>query len=164
MCSSDLLRPGGDALDEEAFVPLLDHYAAAGLDGVLAFGTNGEGVLLSVEERRRGLHCFLDAARGRATVAAGTSLDDLMRWLLPEGFFLVTPGTRSVTVGGAIASDIHGKGHHADGTFGSNVRAITLVDGTGAVRRLTPEETPEEFWATTGGMGLTCVKIGRAHV
>ncbi|MFM7059813.1 MAG: FAD-binding protein [Actinomycetes bacterium] len=99
----------------------------------------------------------LDVERARATVAAGTSLDDLMRWLLPEGFFVVTPGTRSVTVGGAIASDIHGKGHHADGTFGSNVRALSLVDGTGTLRRLTPEDTPEEFWATTGGMGLTGV-------
>lgn len=116
---------------------------------------NSGGLVLDATAMRGVRH--LDADRGRATVAAGTSLDDLMRWLLPAGFFLVTPGTRSVTVGGAIASDIHGKGHHADGTFGSNVRALTLVDGTGTERRLTPEDTPEEFWATTGGMGLTGV-------
>lgn len=116
---------------------------------------NAGGVVLDATAMRGVRH--LDVERGRATVAAGTSLDELMRWLLPAGFFLVTPGTRSVTVGGAIASDIHGKGHHADGTFGSNVRAITLVDGTGTTRRLTPEDTPEEFWATTGGMGLTGV-------
>lgn len=114
---------------------------------------NSGGIVLDATAMRGVRH--LDVERGRATVAAGTSLDELMRWLLPAGFFVVTPGTRSVTVGGAIASDIHGKGHHADGTFGSNTRAITIVDGTGSTRRLTPEDTPEEFWATTGGMGLT---------
>ena len=64
------LREGGSALDEDAFGPLLDFYAAAGLDGVLAFGTNGEGVLFSVEERRHGLRLFVEAAAGRLRVAA----------------------------------------------------------------------------------------------
>ena len=64
------LRSGGQELDEEAFAPLLDRYAAAGLDGVLAFGTNGEGVLFSVEERKRGLRLFVEAAAGRLDVAA----------------------------------------------------------------------------------------------
>ncbi len=64
------LRDGGQELDEEAFAPLLDRYAAAGLDGVLAFGTNGEGVLFSVEERKRGLRLFVEAAAGRLDVAA----------------------------------------------------------------------------------------------
>jgi len=64
------LREGGAALDDEAFGPLLDFYAAAGLDGVLAFGTNGEGVLFSVEERQRGLRLFVEAAAGRLRVAA----------------------------------------------------------------------------------------------
>ncbi|CAB4975219.1 unannotated protein [freshwater metagenome] len=98
----------------------------------------------------------LDEDSGVVTVAAGTSLEDLMRWLLPAGWFVpVTPGTRSVTVGGAIASDIHGKNHHADGTFGKHVLSMTLIDGTGTTRHLSPTETPREFWATTGGMGLT---------
>ena len=64
------LRDGGATLDGEAFGPLLDFYAAAGLDGVLAFGTNGEGVLFSVEERRHGLRLFVEAAAGRVRVAA----------------------------------------------------------------------------------------------
>jgi dihydrodipicolinate synthase/N-acetylneuraminate lyase len=64
------LRPGGQELDESAFQPLVDSYVAAGLDGLLAFGTNGEGVLFSVEERRRGLRLFVEAADGRLDVAA----------------------------------------------------------------------------------------------
>ncbi len=64
------LRAGGALLDEEAFGPLLDRYVGAGLDGVLAFGTNGEGVLFSVDERKRGLRLFVDAAAGRLDVAA----------------------------------------------------------------------------------------------
>jgi dihydrodipicolinate synthase/N-acetylneuraminate lyase len=64
------LRSGGQELDEDAFAPLLNRYAAAGLDGVLAFGTNGEGVLFSVEERQRGLRLFVEAAAGRLDVAA----------------------------------------------------------------------------------------------
>ncbi|RDI75357.1 Dihydrodipicolinate synthase/N-acetylneuraminate lyase [Gaiella occulta] len=64
------LRAGGAELDADAFGPLLDLYADAGLDGVLAFGSNGEGVLLSVEERRRGLRIFVAAAAGRLDVAA----------------------------------------------------------------------------------------------
>ena len=64
------LLSGGDRLDEGAFGPLVDRYAAAGLDGVLAFGTNGEGVLFSVAERKRGLRLFVEAAAGRLDVAA----------------------------------------------------------------------------------------------
>src|SRR6478735_1749663 len=98
----------------------------------------------------------IDLDDGIVTVGAGTSLDSLMRWLLPRGWFVpVTPGTRFVTVGGAIASDIHGKGHHVDGTFGSHVHSLTLRTGRGEVLTVSPRETPEIFWATTGGMGLT---------
>ena len=64
------LLSGGDRLDEDAFGPLVERYVAAGLDGILAFGTNGEGVLFSVEERRRGLRLFVEAAAGRLDVAA----------------------------------------------------------------------------------------------
>ncbi|HEY4378456.1 MAG TPA: FAD-binding protein, partial [Acidimicrobiales bacterium] len=73
-----------------------------------------------------GLH-DLDIDAGRVTAEAGSSLEDLMRWLVPLGWFVpVSPGTRQVTVGGAVASDIHGKNHHRDGSWCNHVEAMTL--------------------------------------
>jgi decaprenylphospho-beta-D-ribofuranose 2-oxidase len=94
----------------------------------------------------------------RVVAAAGTSLHDLMRYLLPRGRFLpVTPGTRYVSVGGAIACDVHGKSHHVTGTFGANLDGFDLVTPDGRTRSVTPAGDPELFWATVGGMGLTGV-------
>jgi decaprenylphospho-beta-D-ribofuranose 2-oxidase len=98
----------------------------------------------------------VDAASGRVTAGAGTSFDELMRFLVPRGWFVpVTPGTRYVTLGGAIASDVHGKNHHVDGSFGNHVTAMRMVMADGSVRCLTPEADAELWWATIGGMGLT---------
>lgn len=103
----------------------------------------------------------LDPASGTVTTGAGVSLDQILRVSVPAGFFLpVTPGTRNVTVGGAIAADVHGKNHHVDGSFGNHVRRLVLVDGGGSLRELRPEgETAPFFWATVGGMGLTGVIV-----
>jgi decaprenylphospho-beta-D-ribofuranose 2-oxidase len=93
-------------------------------------------------------------------VSAGTSLHDLMRYLLPRRRFLpVTPGTRYVSVGGAIACDVHGKGHHRVGTFGANLVSADLVTPDGETHRISPTEDPDLFWATVGGMGLTGVIV-----
>jgi len=105
-----------------------------------------------------------DLATGEIDVEAGISLDRLMTLFVPMGFFVpVTAGTRYVTVGGAIAADIHGKNHHRVGSFSQHVRWLDLLTADGQVRRVGPEADPELFWATAGGMGLTGV-ILRARV
>jgi decaprenylphospho-beta-D-ribofuranose 2-oxidase len=98
----------------------------------------------------------LDQRRGTARVLAGTSLDDMLRHIVPQGWFLpVTPGTRHITVGGAIAADVHGKDHHATGSFGAHVESLVLALPDGTCRTLAPDNDAEAFWATCGGMGLT---------
>ena len=104
----------------------------------------------------------LDAASGSVTCGAGASLNAVLHVIVPAGFFLpVTPGTRNVTVGGAIASDVHGKNHHGEGSFANHVNWLKLVDGSGELRLLSPSDpaTAEAFWATAGGMGLTGVIV-----
>lgn len=92
---------------------------------------------------------------------AGVSLDTLMRELLGHGLWLpVLPGTRQVTVGGAIGSDIHGKAHHVEGSFGDHVVSLDLLTADGEVQTLTPNGPRSElFWATVGGMGLTGIVL-----
>ncbi len=115
---------------------------------------NAGGLVLNGPSHSGLLEVDLEGAR--VTAKAGTSLEDLMRWLVPLGLFVpVTPGTRMVTVGGAIAADVHGKNHHQRGSWCNHVESFRLVDGRGEVRELSPETDPEAFWATAGGMGLT---------
>jgi decaprenylphospho-beta-D-ribofuranose 2-oxidase len=123
---------------------------------------NAGGTVLDMTGAARVLHA--DLATGLIDVEAGISLDELMNQFVPQGFFVpVTPGTRLVTVGGAIAADIHGKNHHVAGSFGQHVRWIDLLTADGQVRRISPESDADLFWATAGGMGLTGV-ILRAQV
>ncbi len=91
------------------------------------------------------------------TVDGGVTLDQLMKAALPFGLWVpVLPGTRQVTIGGAIGSDIHGKNHHSAGSFGNHVRSIDLLTADGQVRTITPGgRNAKLFWATVGGMGLT---------
>lgn len=109
-------------------------------------------------------HVRLDPVAGTVTAGAGASLDAILRTIVPAGFFLpVTPGTRNVTVGGAIAADVHGKNHHVEGSFGCHVRELRLIDGSGDLRTLRPDaddpQIRQAFWATVGGMGLTGVIV-----
>ncbi|MBK8461413.1 MAG: FAD-binding oxidoreductase [Micropruina sp.] len=104
---------------------------------------------------------MIDAATATVDVDAGVSLDALMRAALPHGLWIsVLPGTRQVTVGGAIGCDVHGKNHHSAGSFGDHVASMQLLVADGSVLTLTPEGTLDDpdasiFWATIGGIGLT---------
>ncbi|WP_416564305.1 FAD-binding protein [Nocardia testacea] len=89
-------------------------------------------------------------------VDGGVTLDQLMKAALPFGLWVpVLPGTRQVTVGGAIGSDIHGKNHHSAGSFGNHVRSIQLLTADGEVQTIGPKKNAKLFWATIGGCGLT---------
>jgi FAD/FMN-containing dehydrogenase len=97
-----------------------------------------------------------DPATGILTAEAGISLAQILDFAVPHGFFLpVTPGTKYVTLGGAIANDIHGKNHHVAGTFGCHVTQFELVRSDGSSRLCSPTENPDWFAATIGGLGLT---------
>ena len=97
-----------------------------------------------------------DPATGVLVCEAGVCLATLLRIFVPRGWFLpVTPGTSQVTVGGAVASDVHGKNHHVAGTFCRHVLWIDLLGGEGNILRCSPTENAEVFQATCGGQGLT---------
>jgi decaprenylphospho-beta-D-ribofuranose 2-oxidase len=97
-----------------------------------------------------------DEATGVLRVEAGFSLAELLRLFLPRGFFTpVTPGTKFVTLGGMVASDVHGKNHHVEGTIGRHVRSLKLRVADGRVVECSRTQEPELFFATLGGMGLT---------
>ena len=123
---------------------------------------NGGGLVIRTTRMNQIL--AIDADRGLVTCEAGVSLEQLMTAMLPLGWFVpVSPGTRQVTVGGAIAADVHGKNHHVAGSFAVHVPEFDLLTSGGQVRRVTPGSDPELFWATAGGMGLTGI-ILRATV
>jgi decaprenylphospho-beta-D-ribofuranose 2-oxidase len=112
------------------------------------------GVVISTARLNRIIG--LDPATGVVTCEAGVSLEQLMVAGLPAGWFVpVSPGTRQVTVGGAIAADVHGKNHHVAGSFARHVRSFDILLPGGELRTVTEDSDPELFWATAGGMGLT---------
>jgi decaprenylphospho-beta-D-ribofuranose 2-oxidase len=139
----------------------------AGPRGVIARGLgrsygdaaqNAGGAVLLTTDIPRVLDFQTEA--GLITTEAGVSLHRLWAQTLPHGWIApVTPGTLHVTVGGAIASDVHGKNHHRDGSFARHVRSLVLETGSGERRVLDPDGTPDEFGATAGGMGLTGVIV-----
>lgn len=97
-----------------------------------------------------------DRLNGIIECEAGVLLSEILEVSVPQGYFLyVTPGTKYVTVGGAIASDVHGKNHHAEGCFSEFVLEFSLLNETGEVIICSPDSNSDKFYATIGGMGLT---------
>ncbi len=122
---------------------------------------NGGGLAIRLDDEIAPGTIEIDADAATMTAAGGVSIDKVLRASIPRGLFVpVSPGTRFVTIGGAIASDIHGKNHHVDGTFGSHVRAVTLLLADGSTVDIGPDRQPDLFWATVGGMGLTGIVVG----
>lgn len=97
-----------------------------------------------------------DPTQGIITCQSGLMLSEILELVMPAGWFLpVTPGTRFITVGGAVASDVHGKNHHKDGSFSQHIIALKILTPTGSVILCSTTENSEYFWFTCGGMGLT---------
>lgn len=118
--------------------------------------TNGGRSVILTERLNRFLS--FDNTTGVLRAEAGVTMGDILKTFVPKGWFLpVTPGTKFVTLGGAVASDIHGKNHHRVGSFGKFVTELRMMLADGFVVDCSPAKTPELFWATVGGMGLTGV-------
>lgn len=146
---------------DEAMIALRE--SATTSPQLLAFGNgrsygdschNDPGALVPMRERRSILS--FDPQAGLVEAEAGITLAELIEYIAPHGLFLpVTPGTRFVTLGGAIANDVHGKNHHRRGTFGCHVESFDLQRSDGRSWRCSAAENPELFAATIGGLGLT---------
>ncbi|HXX66495.1 MAG TPA: FAD-binding oxidoreductase [Polyangiaceae bacterium] len=105
--------------------------------------------------RRFDRYVAFDEATGTLTCEGGVSLDQIIHDFAPRGWFpMITPGTKFVTVGGCIANDVHGKAHHAQGSFSTCVDSMTVLLASGEVVVASRSDNPDLFWATFGGMGL----------
>ncbi len=97
-----------------------------------------------------------DTAAGIFECQSGIMLDKVLEVIVPKGWFIpVTPGTKFITVGGAVASDVHGKNHHVDGSFSAHVLDMDVLLADGSLLTCSPMQNEDLFWATCGGMGLT---------
>jgi FAD/FMN-containing dehydrogenase len=115
---------------------------------------NAQGRLIMTEMLDRFLS--IDYERGILRAEAGITFDQVLRVVVPHGWFIpVTPGTKFITLGGAVANDVHGKNHETAGTFGSFVLRLGLARSSGDLLTVSPDEHPDLFAATIGGLGLT---------
>jgi decaprenylphospho-beta-D-ribofuranose 2-oxidase len=151
----------------EQAIAAAEHELGRGSRGLIARGAgrsygdaaqSGGGAVLDMTACSRVLQ--VDARKREVRVQAGATLAAVMARLAPHGLTLpVLPGTRHVTVAGAIASDVHGKGHERDGAFARHVRSIALWTPAEGVVEVSPQQRPELFGATLGGMGLTGIVL-----
>lgn len=144
--------------------------ATLGRGATLAFGCGRSygdsclaesGHVLAIQDMNRVLAA--DWETGVVLAQAGLTLAELIRFALPRGWFLpVTPGTKFVTLGGAVANDVHGKNHHVMGTFGRHVQHLVIHRSDEGVIECSPHQRPDLFAATVGGLGLTGVIVAVA--
>jgi FAD/FMN-containing dehydrogenase len=120
--------------------------------GDVCLNTNGRLIVTDLLDHI----VWINRKHGFIRAEAGITIDRLLRVVVPEGWFVpVVPGTKYVTLGGAVANDVHGKNHETAGTFGCHVRALGLARSSGEVLTLSPLDNPDLFAATVGGLGLT---------
>ncbi|MDH3588328.1 MAG: FAD-binding oxidoreductase [Gammaproteobacteria bacterium] len=152
------------AQDQAAVRPGWRDFSLESIEGsLLPYGNGrsyGDSCLNSagrvIDCRQLNRFIAFDREQGILRCEAGVSFEAILEVIVPAGWFLpVTPGTKFVTVGGAIANDIHGKNHHRDGTIGRHVRNFELLRSDGQKLLCSPESNPEFFSATIGGLGLT---------
>lgn len=158
-CRTDLVAPR----DEPALRALLKGGPLVARGSGRAYGDSAVSPGQTVEMRHFDRMIAFDPATGQLVAEAGLRLAEVIGSFLPRGWFpAVTPGTRFVTLGGAIAADVHGKNHHRDGSFGAFVDWIDLMGPDGGVRRCSRSENADLFGWTVGGMGLTGVILRAA--
>ena len=139
----------------------------SGYGSTLAFGCGrsyGDSCLAEsshvISTRGMGRVLAVDWDRGVLLAQSGLTLDELIRIALPRGWFLpVTPGTKFVTLGGAVANDVHGKNHNHMGTFGCHISKLTLYRSDEGAVECSTTQRPDLFAATVGGLGLTGVIV-----
>jgi FAD/FMN-containing dehydrogenase len=128
-----------------------------------AYGDSAVGVPATLHMRHFNKMISFDAKTGLLVAESGVLLGDIISAFLPRGWFpAVVPGTKFVTLGGAIAADVHGKNHHKDGSFRSCLEWVDVMGADGTVRRCSARENSELFNWTAGGMGLTGVILRAA--
>lgn len=158
-------RPGSIATprDESDLAALVGHGGVVARGNGRAYGDSAIGAATTLDMRRMNRMLAFDDATGQLVAEAGTLLADMIATFLPQGWFpYVTPGTKFVSLGGAIAADVHGKNHHIDGSFGTFVDWVDVMAADGEVRRASRDGNSDLFAWTVGGMGLTGVILRAA--
>lgn len=128
-----------------------------------AYGDSAINCAATLEMRHLNRMLDFDHENGELVAESGVLLGDIIAAFLPRGWFpMVTPGTKFVTLGGAIAADVHGKNHHKDGSFRSCVTWLDLMGGDGRITRCSRDDNRKLFEVTLGGMGLTGIVVRAA--
>jgi decaprenylphospho-beta-D-ribofuranose 2-oxidase len=159
-----------EACRPERVTEVLRALAAVGAEGLIAHGGGRSYGDAALNDRGRALLTrrldrilAFDPATGDLVAEPGVTFADLMSVFLPRGFLVpVTPGTAFATLGGAVAHDVHGKNHDRTGGFGDHVQWLDLLLPSGEVARIGPDQRPELFAATIGGIGLTGIVLAIA--